>query len=122
MYSEADVMKIKRLEATENGAWLSRNNVGAYIAPNGQMIRYGLANDSKQVNKRTKSCDLIGIKPILITPQHIGMIIGQFIGFECKRQGWKYSGTNEEKGQLNFINIINSYGGDIRFSTGEKTL
>ena len=38
-----------RLEASRKGARIWRNNVGACVDNKGNFIRYGIANDSKQI-------------------------------------------------------------------------
>lgn len=113
--SETGLNETIRWEAAQLGIRLWRNNVGATYNQNGQFIRYGLANDSKQVNDVIKSSDLIGIKPVLITLEMVGKTIGQFICRETKRGGWKYSDTPRERAQLRWIELINSLGGDACF-------
>lgn len=75
---------------------------------NGRVVRFGLANDSPAVNKRIKSCDLVGIRPN-----------GQFWARECKPAAWHYTGTEREQAQLRFIELVNSMGGDAAFTTGK---
>lgn len=120
--SEAAVQSIVRLEATRAGARLWRNNVGATHTPEGSFIRYGLANESTAVNSRIKSADLIGIRPILITRDHVGCIIGQFLSREVKAGNWRYTGNDRELAQLRWAELILSLGGDAAFTTGEGTL
>ncbi len=120
--SEAGILSDIRLEASEKGARLWRNNVGATYASNGQFIRYGLANDSANLNKAIKSADLIGIRPVLITAEHVGMIIGQFISREIKKPGWSYRHTDREQAQSNWAELIISLGGDACFATSRGTL
>ena len=122
MHSEAGILSDIRLEASELGARLWRNNVGATYTPNGQFIRYGLANDSAATNKTIKSADLIGIRPILITPQHVGLTIGQFVSREVKAPNWRYSGNERELAQLRWAELILSLGGDACFTIGRGTL
>lgn len=122
MHSEAGILSDIRLEASEVGARLWRNNVGATYTPNGQFIRYGLANDSSATNKTIKSADLIGIRPVLITPEHVGQIIGQFISREVKTPNWRYSGNERELAQLRWAELILSLGGDACFTIGRGTL
>lgn len=119
---EAAVLNEIRLEASQLGGRLWRNNVGALATPSGQFIRFGLANDSAQLNSSIKSADLIGIRPILITPDHLGMTIGQFISREVKHPGWKYTGTQRERAQLAWAELINSLGGNACFATTRGTL
>jgi hypothetical protein len=111
-----------RLEASQKGARLWRNNLGATTDSRGNFFRYGLANDSAAVNKTMKSSDLIGILPIVILPEHVGHIFGQFLAREMKAPGWKYTGTEREVAQLNFINLINDLGGNAAFATGRGTI
>ena len=117
--NEADVIGSIRLQASEAGYTLFRNNVGACYDNTGRFIRYGLANDSAQLNKSLKSSDLIGIRPVVIDPTHLGRTIGQFVALECKRSNWKFKGTKREQAQEKFLTLIASNGGYARFSTGK---
>jgi hypothetical protein len=120
--SEAAAQMDVRLEASEKGMRLWRNNVGAAYMDDGSFLRYGLANDSKTINAAIKSADLIGIRPIVITPAWLGSTIGQFVSREIKKPGWRYTGTDRERAQLAWANTINSFGGDAQFATGRGTL
>ena len=100
MKSEAAILNDLRLEASEQGARLWRNNVGATMTNTGSYIRFGLANDSMAVNQAIKSADLIGIKPIIITEEHIGKQLGVFLSREVKKPGWQYTGNARERAQL----------------------
>lgn len=122
MTSESGISSDIRLEASQLGYRLWRNNVGAAHTSTGQFIRFGLANDSTQLNRVIKSADLIGIRPILITPAHVGMTIGQFISREVKKPSWKYTGTERERAQLAWAELVNSLGGDACFTIGRGTL
>jgi hypothetical protein len=126
--TEAYVQSAIRLEAPEKGVYLWRNNVGAGAVVDfkllcdecrgktkgRRMIRWGLANDSKKLNEVLKSADLIGVKPVRITPDMVGCIIGQFWSRECKREDWEFRGTPEELAQLEWATLINSLGGNAR--------
>ena len=122
MKSEAAILNDLRLEASEQGARLWRNNVGATMTNTGSYIRFGLANDSMAVNQAIKSADLIGIKPIIITEEHIGKQLGVFLSREVKKPGWQYTGNARERAQLAWIDLINFLGGDARFVTGRAEL
>lgn len=120
--TEAYAQSLVRLEAPRVGVYLFRNNVGVLEDRNGRPVRYGLANDSAALNAVLKSADLIGGRPVTITPQHVGQTLLQFLSRECKPPGWSYTGTPREVAQLNWANLINSHGGDAKFATGPGTL
>ena len=115
---EAGVQNAVRLEAQKLGITLWRNNVGALQDKRGVPLRYGLANDSKAMNDVFKSSDLIGIRPVLITPEHVGTTIGQFVAREVKAPDWKYGATKHEKAQESFIKYVLVRGGDACFVNG----
>jgi len=120
--SEAAVQQLVRLEASRLGMRLFRNNVGACKDETGRVIRYGLCNDSAQMNKVIKSSDLVGIRPVVITPDMVGHTIGQFVAREVKRPGWSYRGTDREVAQQAFGQQVIKLGGDFKFCTGEGSL
>lgn len=120
--NERDVQNQIRLEAAQKNILLWRNNVGVMQDLTGRPVRFGLANDSAKMNKNVKSSDLIGLRPVLITPAHVGTIMGQFIAREVKPDTWAYRGTDKEKAQLKFLNIVTKYGGDAAFVTGTGSL
>jgi len=119
---EAGVQSLVRLEASVKGARLWRNNVGAYQTPDGAFVRYGLANDTKAMNRLIKSSDLIGLRPITITTDHVGAVLGQFIAREIKHSAWRYTGAGREPAQLKFLELVNALGGDGSFAVSEGTL
>jgi hypothetical protein len=120
--SEAAIQNNLRLEASQRDVWLFRNNVGAGKLEDGSFVRWGLANESTQVNSVIKSGDLIGIRKLRVTPQMVGHVVGQFVSREAKPGDWHYSGTEREKAQLRWIELINSLGGDAMFASGPGTL
>jgi len=120
--SEARVQDAARLQASKMGWRLFRNNVGSLKDERGIPVRYGLCNDSAAMNKRVKSSDLIGLRPVIITPDMVGTTLGQFVAREIKKEGWKYKGNEHEQAQLRFGEIVTSLGGDFKFWAGEGPL
>mgnify|MGYP003365122435 FL=1 len=119
---EHKVQDDARLLASKKGWRLFRNNVGVLKDERGVPVRYGIANDSPAMNKRIKSSDLIGIRPVVITPDMVGSTIGQFVAREVKKAGWKYKGTEHEQAQLAFGTLVIGLGGDFKFWNGEGEL
>lgn len=120
--SESNVQSRVRLAAGEHGMRLWRNNVGVLINEGGTPVRYGLANDTKKLNERLKSHDLIGWRRLLISPAMVGQTIAQFASIECKREGWKYSGDDHEQAQQRWGTLVTTDGGFSRFVTGPDGL
>lgn len=123
MKSEARVQQDIRLAASSEGIRLFRNNSGAVTVnnPNGgtRHIRFGLGNESTSLNKSIKSSDLIGVTPIVIGAEHIGMTLGVFTAYEVKEEGWKFTGNEREIAQKKFIDLIIQLGGIAKFTQGE---
>lgn len=120
--TEAYVQSHVRLQANKLGGRLWRNNVGAYDPnrPPAGYMRWGLCNDSPEINAVCKSSDLIGIMPIMITADMVGKTIGQFTARETKKATWQPGEDKKrEDAQQNFINLVNSLGGDAKFTNGE---
>lgn len=116
--SESRVQSEVRLAAPALGMRLFRNNVGVLLNEAGTPVRYGLANDSKQLNEKLKSSDLVGWRRLTITPAMVGRIVAQFVSFECKRAGWSYSGDAREEAQERWLALVAADGGYARFVTG----
>jgi hypothetical protein len=120
--SEAAVQSRVRVAAARRGIALWRNNSGAGYDEAGNFMRWGLGNDSAKINKIIKSADLIGIRPIIVQPDDVGRLIGQFVSYEIKHAGWKWTGSEREQGQLNWAKRVTALGGDGRFLTSESQL
>jgi hypothetical protein len=121
--TESTVQDGCRLLVQDVGGLLLRNNSGAQQMPDGSWVRWGLGNDSKQVNKRRKSSDLIGVVPMLIQPHHVGRTVGIFTAIEAKAEGWKYRENDEHAAaQYNFLNIVCKRGGIGAFINNEDDL
>lgn len=110
--AESSIQAAIRLAASQRGWRLFRNNVGALVDKDGRLIRFGLANDSKQMNATYKSGDLCGIIPRVITQDMVGKVIGQFASVEVKHPDWKPSDRDERyQAQCRWRDLINSLGG-----------
>lgn len=115
MTTEQDLSLLIRHEAAQLGIVLWRNNVGALRTETGY-IRFGLANDSAQLNAKLKSSDLIGIRPVIIKPGMIGKTIGQFVAREVKRPEWVYNPDHPaQAAQAAWLTLIRRKGGDACF-------
>jgi hypothetical protein len=110
-HREGIVQRDVRLEYARAGKYLFRNNRGAGKMESGNYVRYGLANDSKQLGDAVKSADLIGWESFIITQEWVGQRIARFLSVECKRESWEWSGTLEEMAQLKWAALVNSEGG-----------
>lgn len=86
--SESNIQARTRLAGVAKRWRLWRNQRGAGKLESGNYVRFGLANDSKQIGDVLKSGDLIGWRPVLITPDMVGKIVAQFVSVECKEEDW----------------------------------
>jgi hypothetical protein len=105
MQTETDVQNLCRLAIQRAGGVVWRNNVGAIPREDGVPVRFGLANDSAQLNHVFKSSDLIGMCPG-----------GRFLAVECKEPRWRWSGTERELAQFAFICYVRQRGGHAGFA------
>jgi len=113
--SETGVQGRVVVGSAPHGFTLLRNNVGVLKNPNGQPIRFGLANDTPALNKKWKSGDLIGFRSITITPDMVGQRVAVFVSRECKPEGWQFTGNEHELAQARWASLINDAGGDACF-------
>lgn len=104
------------------GARLWRNNSGVLTDVNGRPVRYGLANDSRQLNEQIKSGDLIGWWPRLITPDMVGGVFAQFLSIEAKPDGWTMpsdramgEAAKRARAQLRWSKMVRDEGGQAGF-------
>jgi len=124
MTSEAANQQQSRLlhpQITNGHIW--RNNSGACRDETGRLIRYGLGNDSAQVNAVIKSSDLIGITPEWAYVERLGWgWLGVLTALEIKPSGWVLK-PGDERGlaQGNFHDIVRSVGGYAGFVTDPAT-
>lgn len=124
-HAESYVQSMVRLAAPVAGYTLWRNNVGALMDKSGRPVRYGLANDSRQLNETIKSGDLIGWQTVVIGPEHVGQRFARFVSIECKEVGWEFgcAGPNTEQGkrekaQQRWVQMVVAAGGIACFSVG----
>lgn len=95
-----------------------RNNSGACTDETGRLIRYGLGNDSAQLNAVIKSSDLIGITPVRIEPHMVGYYLGVFTALEIKNSGWHLTpGDKRGQAQAKFHQIVRDACGYAGFVT-----
>ena len=113
--SESGVQSRVLVRSVPHGFSLYRNNVGVLQDRTGRPVRFGLANDSPDMNRRFKSGDLIGWRSIVITPDMVGRKLAVFVSRECKEEGWHYSATEHEVAQLRWAQLVNDAGGDACF-------
>lgn len=76
---------------------LFRNNRGAAWAPNGRIVKYGVAPGGS---------DLIGWRVLTVTPEMIGQRVAVFVAIEVKGPLGRPSSA-----QKNFINRVKMAGG-----------
>lgn len=123
-HHESYVQSSVRLEAARTGRHLFRNNVGAARTDTGSFVRFGLGNDSSQLNAKLKSADLIGFETLHVygvkgEPQ----ITARFLSVECKHPGWRLNPNDErEQAQLAWAMLVNQAGGRAIFATGPGAL
>jgi len=125
MLTEAAVQAKCREIATTLGAFLGRNNSGAYSAKNPPTpgTRWGWCNDSAKFNAQYKTPDLIGWATVTITPEMVGRNVAVFLGAEVKDPQWHLTpGDKRAQAQLNCINHINAAGGIAGFVTDPSQL
>jgi len=121
--AESSIQAAIRLAASQRGWRLFRNNVGVMTREDGVPVRFGLANDSKQMNQQYKSGDLIGIMPIVVTPEMVGRTIGVFCSVECKHPDWRPTpGDERYQAQCRWRDLILSLGGYATITNRSDTL
>lgn len=125
MKQESEVQQDIQIGArTYFTSFLMRNNSGALPDQTGRIVRFGLGNISKEHNKKSKSSDLIGITPVVITPDMVGKVIGVFTAIEVKDEAWNENKKldEHEQAQKNFIDWVLSLGGYAGFANSVDKL
>lgn len=132
-YSEEWAQAQVRMQAARAGGLMWRNNVGAlktkeiHACPSCDFrfevlrppLRWGVCNDSSKLNAVMKSSDLIGGRPLLITPDMVGRVVLQLAAVEMKKPSWKWTGNKHEQAQAAFGALVQQKGGFFMFSTGD---
>ena len=98
--SEQELQQRIRLELGTGPVRLWRNNVGALRDERGRLVTYGLCKGSS---------DLIGLRQVLIGPEHLGQTLAVFTAIEVKAPGGR---LREE--QQSFLMQVKRMGGLAR--------
>ena len=106
---EKSVLQRIRIQLSEAGFVLFRNNSGQYTAHDGSVIRYGVCNPG--------GSDLLGWKTITITKEMVGQKISQFAAIEVKTSTGKLS-----EPQRNFLEQVKKSGGIAHVAFGINKL
>jgi len=119
--NEAQLQAWIRTQAPHHNALLMRNNSGVLVNHDtGRPVRFGVGNDSAQLNSVFKSSDLIGIT------QHTcdcGKVYGVFTALEVKTPGWKFNANNPvHVAQNNFLKEVRNRGGIAEFISSPHEL
>lgn len=113
---ESAVTSHIRLAAAQLNTLLWRNNCGGFYDDTGRFVRYGLGSEAQLA-----SSDFIGIRPVLITPDMVGQVLGVFTAVEMKAEGFKFNKNDKHLlQQKQFIDIVKEYGGLAGFATNVK--
>lgn len=115
---EGSVAQRMLVRSGELGTLMQRNNVGAAQDKTGRLIRYGLMNETAELNAIVKSSDYIGIAPTVITLAMVGSVFGRYVAAETKESGWHLTpGDKRGQAQLAYHNIVRQHGGLAGFVT-----
>jgi len=95
--SEQELQQRIRLQLGSSPVRLWRNNVGALRDERGRLVTYGLCKGSS---------DLIGLRQVLIGPEHLGKTMAVFSAIEVKAP----KGRLREEQRL-FLELVERFGG-----------
>lgn len=95
--SEQELQQQIRLQLGSGPVRLWRNNVGALRDPRGRLVTYGLC---------TGSSDLIGLRRLTVTPEHLGQHLAVFCALEVKTPRGRLSAEQER-----FLAVVRQLGG-----------
>jgi hypothetical protein len=114
MTLEAPILAATRLEASNLGGRLFRNNRGLFYTMSGSKTRAGLEADG--------ASDLIGGFPVVVTPEMVGHTVFIFTAVETKKSAWTAPKGETEEQQQKFINFVNKMGGIAFFLNNANNL
>lgn len=108
--SERRIQSEILLAAGPAGLTLYRNNVGTGWAGKVQRLQDGavLIRDPRPLHAGLckGSSDIIGLRPVVVTPDMVGQTIAQFTAIEVKQPG-----SYPSKEQRHFLEFVQSKGG-----------
>lgn len=109
--NETNLLREIMLAASRDGARLWRNNVGqAWVGNRVDRLADGcvLIHNARPFHAGLceGSADLIGLSPVIITPEHVGQRLAVFVSVEGKSKRGQPS-----KPQLSWRDAINQLGG-----------
>lgn len=109
--NETNLLREIMLAASQDGARLWRNNVGqAWVGSRVERLADGsvLIYNARPFHAGLceGSADLIGLAPVIITPEHVGQRLAVFVSVEGKSKRGRPS-----KPQLSWRDAINALGG-----------
>jgi len=114
------------LAISQAGGKIFRNNTGSawigksYVAPRAMTVNLNKGDvvvyQGRFFNAGlcVGSSDLIGLKPVKITPEMVGITIAVFVACEAKKPGGKASAE-----QIAFLEMVNEAGGIGFIATSE---
>lgn len=95
--SEQELQQRIRLELGQGAVRLWRNNVGALRDGRGRLVSYGLCRGSS---------DLIGLRQLTITPEHLGRTLAVFAALEIKTERGRATAEQQQ-----FLTVVQHLGG-----------
>ena len=109
--SEQELQQRIRLELGRGPVRLWRNNVGALRDQRGRLVSYGLC---------TGSSDLIGLRRLRVTPEHLDQELAVFCALEIKSQRGRP--TAEQQRFLALVQAMGGLAGVIRSAEEARSL
>jgi hypothetical protein len=110
------VVTLAQIEMTKRGARLFKNAMGMgfvgrvieeYDDSAGHIVTLKGATRVRFGVQNPGGSDLVGWRPLVITPEMVGMTVAQFVACECKTEGY----ATASKEQKNFLGQVAAFGG-----------